>query len=54
MAKIDNIADARPQAGLNQADVVFDEMVEGGLTRLLAVWHSRIPELLGPVRSVRP
>ncbi len=54
MAKIDNVSDARPQAGLNQTDVVYDEMVEGGLTRLLAVWHSNMPTLLGPVRSVRP
>jgi hypothetical protein len=54
MAKIDNVADARPQAGLNSTDVVFDEMVEGGLTRLLAVWQSNMPSVLGPVRSVRP
>jgi hypothetical protein len=54
MAKIDNVSDARPQAGLNQTDVVYDEMVEGGLTRLLAVWQSQMPTQLGPVRSVRP
>mgnify|MGYP000269951393 CR=1 FL=1 len=54
MAKIDNVEAARPQASLNQTDVVFDEMVEGGLTRLVAIWHSKIPVQLGPVRSVRP
>ena len=54
MGKIDNSPEARPQVGLNQADIVFDEMVEGGMTRLLAVWHSQLPEQFGPVRSVRP
>lgn len=54
MAKIDNAYDARPQAALNQADVVFDELVEGGMTRFLAIWHSQLPVQLGPVRSVRP
>ena len=54
MAKIDNSEAARPQSGLNKTDIVFDEMVEGGLTRFLAVWHSQIPDTFGPVRSVRP
>ena len=54
MGKIDNSEAARPQAGLNQADLVFDEMVEGGLTRFLAVWHSKLPKDAGPIRSVRP
>lgn len=51
--KIDNVEAARPQAGLNQADVVFEEMVEGGLTRFLAVYHSSDPETVGPIRSAR-
>jgi hypothetical protein len=51
--KIDNTEPGRPQTGLAQADVVFEEMVEGGLTRLLAVFHSQDPESLGPVRSAR-
>ena len=51
--KIDNAPAARPQAGLNQADMVFEEMVEGGLSRLLAVFHSRDAEVVGPVRSAR-
>ena len=53
-AKIDNHPDARPQTGLDGADLVFEELVEGGLTRYLAVWHSRIPADIGPVRSIRP
>ena len=53
-AKIDNSEAARPQQGLHLADIVFDEMVEGGLTRLVAVWHSQMPAEFGPVRSIRP
>jgi hypothetical protein len=53
--KIDNGSEApRPQAGLNSTDIVFDEMVEGGLTRLVAIWHSNQPDAIGPVRSIRP
>lgn len=53
--KIDNGSEApRPQTGLNSTDIVFDEMVEGGLTRLVAIWHSKQPEAIGPVRSIRP
>lgn len=51
--KIENTDNGRPQTGINQADVVYEEMVEGGLTRLLAVYHSQSPESLGPVRSAR-
>lgn len=53
-AKIDNHPAARPQVALESADIVFEELVEGGLTRYLAVWHSQVPETLGPIRSVRP
>lgn len=52
--KIDNHPSARPQVGLDQADIVFEELVEGGMTRYLAVWHSQLPADIGPVRSVRP
>ena len=52
--KIDNSPDARPQIGLNSTDIVFDEMVEGGLTRFVAIFHSNHPDAIGPVRSVRP
>jgi hypothetical protein len=51
--KIDNTDNGRPQTGLGQADVVVEEMVEGGLTRLLAVFHSQDPDDVGPVRSAR-
>ena len=51
--KIDNTPDAAPQAGVQDADVVYEEVVEGGITRLAAIFNSRIPTLVGPVRSVR-
>jgi hypothetical protein len=51
--KIDNVERARPPAGLRQADIVFEEQVEGNLTRLAAVFHSHDAGRLGPVRSVR-
>jgi hypothetical protein len=54
MAKIDNTRSGFPQLSLNDADIVFVTRVEGGMTRLLPVWHSRIPSEVGPVRSVRP
>jgi hypothetical protein len=53
-AKIDNLPAARPQIGLESTDIVYQELVEGGLTRYVAVWQSTIPDLLGPVRSIRP
>lgn len=52
--KIDNHVDARPPIALNRSDIVFEELVEGGITRYLAVWHSDVPEEVGPVRSIRP
>jgi len=51
--KIDNSRQARPQSGLEQADLVYVEPIEGGLSRLLAVYQSQIPPVVGPVRSVR-
>lgn len=51
--KIGNNPEARPQVGLNDADIVFEEEVEGRITRFLAVFHSTLPERFGPVRSVR-
>jgi Protein of unknown function (DUF3048) N-terminal domain/Protein of unknown function (DUF3048) C-terminal domain len=53
-AKIDDHPGARPQVGLERTDIVFEELVEGGLTRYVAVWDSDIPEEIGPVRSIRP
>ncbi|MFP5319233.1 MAG: DUF3048 domain-containing protein [Acidimicrobiia bacterium] len=51
--KIDNSAAARPQAGLEHADVVYEEFTEG-ITRLVALFHSSDADVAGPVRSVRP
>ncbi len=51
--KIDNAPEARPQAGLDEADVVYVEQVEGGLSRLMAVYATQLPESVGPVRSAR-
>lgn len=53
VVKIDNAAAARPQRGLEQADLVYFEPVEGGLSRLLAVFQSQVPPAVGPVRSTR-
>ena len=51
--KIDNVSDARPQSGVDGADIVWDEVVEGQATRLLAMFQSQVPDVVGPVRSVR-
>lgn len=52
--KIDNTSSGRPQVGIAAADLVYEELVEGGVTRYLAVFHTEIPEEVGPVRSGRP
>ncbi|MEV0603972.1 DUF3048 domain-containing protein [Streptomyces sp. NPDC050315] len=51
--KIDNIAAARPQTGLEDADILYTEEVEAGLSRILAVFASHLPDRVGPVRSAR-
>ncbi|MFJ6658115.1 DUF3048 domain-containing protein [Streptomyces sp. NPDC091377] len=51
--KIDNVPAARPQTGLNAADIVYVEQVEGGLSRLMAVYATAFPQSVGPVRSAR-
>ncbi|WP_200301238.1 DUF3048 domain-containing protein [Streptomyces adelaidensis] len=51
--KIDNVDAARPQTGLDAADIVYAEQVEGGLSRLMAVYATKFPESVGPVRSAR-
>jgi hypothetical protein len=53
VVKIDNTRPAHPQVGINAADVVYLEQVEGGLTRLAAVFSSSLPSTVGPVRSAR-
>lgn len=51
--KIDNATGARPQVGLERADIVYEEPVEGGITRFIAVFHSQGAPRVGPVRSAR-
>jgi Protein of unknown function (DUF3048) N-terminal domain/Protein of unknown function (DUF3048) C-terminal domain len=51
--KIDNIVYARPQTGLQSAGIIYVIPVEGGLTRFMAVYSSRVPPVVGPVRSAR-
>jgi hypothetical protein len=51
--KIDNHPKARPQVGLDQADIVVEELVEGGATRFIGLFHSEDPGAVGPVRSGR-
>ncbi|KOU78111.1 hypothetical protein ADK57_01325 [Streptomyces sp. MMG1533] len=51
--KIDNARTARPQTGLNSADIVYAEQVEGGMSRLMALYATKLPKAVGPVRSAR-
>lgn len=51
--KVDNVAAARPHAGLEAADLVYEELVEGGITRFMAIFHCEEAEVVGPVRSAR-
>ena len=51
--KIDNTQEAQPQVGIDEADVIYEEIVEGGITRLAAIFNSQLPTKVGPVRSVR-
>jgi len=53
VVKIDNVWPARPQTGIDLADVVYDAEVEGGLSRLAAVFQSNYPSSVGPIRSGR-
>lgn len=53
VVKLDNAPLGRPQAGINNADVVVEEAIEGGITRLFAVFHSTEADVVGPVRSAR-
>jgi hypothetical protein len=52
--KIENTPEALPQWGVEEADVVYEEIVNGGITRLAAIFNSQAPAKVGPVRSVRP
>ncbi|MBE0417622.1 MAG: DUF3048 domain-containing protein [Coriobacteriia bacterium] len=51
--KIENSAAARPQTGLDMADIVYESLTEGGITRFNALFHSQTPPEIGPVRSAR-
>ncbi|ANH38713.1 Putative lipoprotein YerB precursor [Nocardioides dokdonensis FR1436] len=53
VVKMDNTPSSAPQRGLDAADLVVEELVEGGVTRLAAFYYSRIPGTVGPVRSMR-
>jgi hypothetical protein len=53
VAKMDNTFSSQPQVGLSKADMVVEELVEGGLTRLAAFYYSEIPDNVGPIRSMR-
>ncbi len=50
---VDNHPGARPQRGLMEADLIFEVLVEGGITRLIPLYLQHEPEVVGPVRSVR-
>ncbi|HLF69944.1 MAG TPA: DUF3048 domain-containing protein [Actinomycetota bacterium] len=51
--KIENSTAARPQAGLDSADIVYEELAEGGITRFMAVFQCSDASALGPIRSAR-
>lgn len=51
--KVENSRPARPQAGLGEADIVYEELAEGGITRFIALYHSQDVAKVGPVRSAR-
>jgi hypothetical protein len=53
VVKVENNSLVRPQTGLDSADLIFEELVEGGASRFAAVFQSNIPDEVGPVRSVR-
>jgi hypothetical protein len=53
VAKIDNTASSKPQVGLKKADLVTEELVEGGMTRLAVFYYRHVPDVVGPVRSMR-
>ncbi|MCL2363255.1 MAG: DUF3048 domain-containing protein [Defluviitaleaceae bacterium] len=50
---INNIFAALPQYGISYADVVYEVLAEGNITRLVAIFHSQMPDMVGPVRSTR-
>ncbi len=53
MVRVGNDPGARPQVGLNQADIVYEEIVEWWVTRFTAIYLSQDPEMIAPIRSAR-
>src|SRR5207302_1931243 len=51
--KVENLPEARPQAGLGKADIVYEEPVEGGITRFIVLFQCQQSDRVGPVRSAR-
>jgi hypothetical protein len=51
--KVDNTSSSAPQVGLGSADMLVEELVEGGMTRIAAFFHTEVPSNVGPVRSLR-
>lgn len=51
---INNAPEARPQSGLDKADIVYEVLSEGSITRFVSLYHSQQPKKIGPVRSIRP
>ncbi|MGD8191818.1 DUF3048 domain-containing protein [Brevibacillus ginsengisoli] len=54
MVMVNNHPKARPQSGLDKADIVYEILAEGEVTRFIAIYQSQKPEVVGPVRSIRP
>lgn len=52
--QIENSPEARPQSGLKEADIVYEAIAEGGITRFNALFHDNVPANIGPIRSLRP
>lgn len=50
---IENSPAARPQTGLNQADIIYEMIMEGGMSRMMCLFNDQIPVEVGPVRSAR-
>lgn len=54
MVIVENSENARPQSGLASADILYETLAEGGITRFFALYQQEYPKIIGPVRSVRP
>jgi hypothetical protein len=52
--KIENAPEARPQMGLAEADIIYEQEAEGGITRFNVLYHCQDADRIGPIRSARP